>query len=40
MPNPVIKSIILDNYCVIEEPEGRDQNAKDFILKLLTSSDE
>ena len=37
-PNPVIKSIILENGCVLEEPEGiKKAAALDFFLKLITT---
>ena len=36
-PNPVVKSIILQNGCVLEEPEQINKAALDFFLKLVST---
>jgi hypothetical protein len=40
MPNPVIKSIIIENDFEVEDPKEKNKAISDFYLKLLTSGND
>lgn len=40
MPNPVIKSIIIENDYAVDDPKLKNKVITEYFLKLLTSGDD